>query len=365
MSLATVFFASISERFIDLPVWMEMLILATLFFGLLIFFWAWISKIKHQKKDLQRQLIEKTELLLHTTQRETKAREKAIEIAESKTKLLNRLNYEIRTPMSGVMGMVSLLAETPLNPEQREFNDTIRNCSESLINVINDILLGDVLAHAKIESGAELEQNEFDLRNAIEEIFEVFANQVSQKDVELIYQVDHRIPAKLIGDNNRLKQVLMNLVDNAIRFTKQGEIFVRVWIKGEGANGMIDLGFEVKDSGVGMAADELKFLMHTISEPGAQRSGVGLFLCNRLVDIMGGEFNVDSQVKEGTTVRFNIQARIEATEQPANPDMAEIVGKRVLIVEDNQILRNVLREELLHWKLVPFIAENANRKIRY
>src|SRR5688500_7125927 len=120
MTLTTAFFGAISDGLLDLPVWIEMTILGAFAGSIVIFFWAWVGRLKHQKLELTRQLIEKTELLTYTSQRESKAREKAIEIAESKTKLLNSLNYEIRTPMSGVMGMVSLLAETPLNSEQRE-----------------------------------------------------------------------------------------------------------------------------------------------------------------------------------------------------------------------------------------------------
>jgi CheY-like chemotaxis protein len=363
MILTTAFFGTISERLIHLPVWIEMSILGAFISGMVIFFWAWIAQLKHQKMELKRQLVEKTELLNYCEQRESRAREKVIEIAESKTKLLNSLNYEIRTPMSGVMGMVSLLAETPLNPEQRECNETIRNCGEGLIAVINDILLGDVLAHAKVESGAELEESEFDLRNAIEETFDVFTHQVSQKDIELIYQVDHRIPAQLISDSARVKQVLMNLVDNAIRFTKQGEIVVRVWLKGEDATERLDLGFEVKDSGIGIASDDLKFLLHTISQPDAQRTGVGLFLCNRLVQRMGGVLKIDSQPNEGTTVRFNIHVKANTTTQHIQPEMAGVKGKKVLIIEDNTALRNILREELVHLQLIPFVAESGSEAL--
>lgn len=363
MTLTTAFSGAISDGLLDLPVWIEMTILGASTGTIVIFFWAWVGRLKHQKLELTRQLVEKTELLTYTMQRESKAREKAIEIAESKTKLLNSLNYEIRTPMSGVMGMVSLLAETPLNPEQRECNETIRNCGESLIAVINDILLGDVLAHAKIESGAELEENEFDLRNAIEEAFEVFTHQVSQKDIELIYQVDHRIPAQVISDSRRLKQVLMNLVDNAIRFTKSGEVVIRVWIKGENTNGTLDLGFEVKDSGAGITTQDLKFLTHTIAQSDAQRTGVGLFLCNRLVQRMEGTLTIDSQVNEGTTVRFNIHVKAKTTTQLMYPEMAEVNGKKVLIIEDNVALRNILRDELLHLQLVPFVAESGSEAL--
>jgi CheY-like chemotaxis protein len=363
MVFVTAFFGAISDGFSHLPVWVEMSIVSVIIGGMVIFFWGWIAKLRHQKMELKRQLIEKTELLTYCEQREGRAREKVIEIAESKTKLLNSLNYEIRTPMSGVMGMVSLLAETPLNAEQRECNETIRNCGESLIAVINDILLGDVLAHAKVESGAELEESEFDLRNAIEETFDVFTHQISQKDLELVYQVDPRIPSQLISDSTRVKQVLMNLVDNAIRFTKHGEIVVRVWIIAEGANGVLDLGFEVQDSGVGISSDDLKFLTHTISQPDAQRAGVGLFLCSRLVHRMEGDLKIDSQLNEGTTVRFNIHVKANASTQPVYPEMAGIKGKKVLIIEDNTALRSILREELLNWQLVPFVAESGREAL--
>jgi len=353
---------SLLEMFM-LPIWGEVLIVVGLMSSIFIFFWMWINRIKHQKMELQRQLVEKTELLSYSTERERKTLEKAAEINLTKKRLLSRINHEIRTPMSGVMGMVSLLTETPLNQEQKEYNETIRNCGESLLIVINDILLGDVLAHSKIESNtAELEQNDFDLRNSIEEVFDVFASQAAQKDIELVYQVDHRIPAHVMGDNTRLKQVLMNLVENSIKFTKQGEILIRVTVKGDVSNA-IELCFDVRDSGVGITADELKFITHTISEPGAQRSGVGLFLCNRLVGIMGGVMTIESNVKEGTMVRFTIQVSASTYTQRYHSDMIGVEGKKILLVEDNATLRNVIQEELLHWNLIPIVANSGSHAL--
>jgi CheY-like chemotaxis protein len=343
--------------------WLEILIVVGLILSLLIYFLIYIKRIKHQKNELQRQLIEKSELLSYSAERERKALEQAAEIDQAKKKLLGRINHEIRTPMSGVMGMVTLLAETPLNNEQKEYNDTIRNCGDSLLTVINDILLGDVLAHSKVESNAaELEQKDFDLRNSIEEVFDVFASQAAQKDIELVYQIDHRIPSHIIGDNTRLRQVLMNLVENSVKFTKQGEILIRVSIKGEQSK-TLDLGFEIKDSGCGISTDDLQFLSHSISQPGAQRSGVGLFLCNRLVGIMGGSLSLDSQLKEGTTVWFNIQVSSGSNGQRIHPEMVGVEGKKILVVEDNATLRNVLLEELLHWKLVPIVANSAEQAL--
>lgn len=360
MTVVTVFLSALFPKHIALPLWAELLIIGTVLASVLIFFWTWVRRLKHEKMELQRLLVEKTELLSHTAERERKALEKATTIDQEKTTLLSRINHEIRTPMNGVMGMVLLLAETPLSHEQREYNETIRNCGESLLTVINDILLRDVLAHAKVESSAaELEQKDFDLRNSIEEVFDVFASQAAQKDIELVYQVDHRVPAQVMGDNRRLRQVLMNLVENSIKFTRRGEIFIRVWIQGEETNAF-DLGFEVTDSGMGISPKDLRFLTHSISQQGAQRSGIGLFLCNRLVGLMGGELTIESQLKEWTTVRFNIMANRSALPAQRTPmDRANVKGKKILVVEDNATLRNVLVEELLQWKLVPVIAESG------
>jgi signal transduction histidine kinase len=153
--------------------WLELVIIGGVICSLLLFFWIRISQLRHEKMEFRRQLIEKTELLSYAEARERKALEKAAEIDRTKKKLLSRINHEIRQPMNGVMGMVSLLADTPLSNEQRDYNQTIRNCGESLLTVINDILLGDVLAHAKVDSAADLEQKDFDLCNAIEEVFDV------------------------------------------------------------------------------------------------------------------------------------------------------------------------------------------------
>lgn len=339
--------------------WLELVIIGVVIISLLIYFWVRINRIKHEKMELHRQLVEKVEVLTHLTEREKRAHEKALQIDEDRKKLLSRINHEIRTPMNGIMGMVSLLTETPLTTEQNEYKETIKNCGESLLMVINDILLGDVLAHAKVDSNtAELEKKEFDLRNSIEDVFEIFANQAAQKDVELVYQIDHRLPAHVIGDNARLRQVLMNLLENAIKFTRQGEIFVKVYRNNETLD-TLELGFEITDSGTGISPDDLKFISHTLSQPGAQQNGVGLFLCNRLVQFMGGSLSIESRVQEGTRVRFNIIVHTVPNIQRPHLEMVGAEGKKVLVVEDNATLRQVIQQELLHWKLVPITAESG------
>ncbi|MEO8472115.1 MAG: response regulator [Chryseolinea sp.] len=348
---------------LGLPPWAEWVIVI-FFTGLFtISFWLWISRMLHEKRELQRLLIEKSEMLTYAADREQRAIERAAETDKTKKHLLSIINHEIRTPMSGVMGMVSLLADTPLTNEQKEYNQTIKNCGESLLNVINDILLSDVLAHSKIESGAaELEQQDFDLRSSIEEVYDVFASHAALKDIELIYQIDHRIPEQVIGDNARLRQILMNLVENSIKFIKRGEIFIKIEIRNEEARSL-DLSFEVRDSGDGISADDLKFLSTTIAQPDAHRTGIGLFLSNRLAGIMGGTLTIDSRINEGTTVVFNIKVATSSIIQRPHLPMTSVSGKKVLIVEDNPTLRNVLMEELQHYKLLPVVADSGTQAL--
>lgn len=357
--MAVYTFPTAMEAFMVLPLWAKVTTIIVVVFSVLLYFWRKIKLLTHEKMELQRFLVEKNELWTYAVEREKKALEKASEIDSAKKKLLSTINHQIRTPMNGVIGMVTLLSETSLTPEQVEYNETIRSCSENLLTVINDILLSDVLAYSKVESNSdEFSNKDFNLRNAIEEVFDVFASQAAQKDVELIYHLDNKIPAHVVGDDGRLRQVLMNLLENSIKFTNQGEIYIKVWIRNEEAE-VMDLGFEVLDSGIGIPPNEVKFLMHSISQAGAQRSGVGLFLCNRLVAIMGGSLSIDSRVNEGTVVRFNILVSSSKEPSRAHVEMMAVEGKKVLIVEDNLTLRNVLQQELLNWKLVPILAESG------
>jgi CheY-like chemotaxis protein/signal transduction histidine kinase len=347
------------DVFMVLPLWAKVTTIVVFVLLVLVYFWRRIKQLTHEKLELQRLLVEKNELWSYAAEREKKALEKASEIDSAKKKLLSTINHQIRTPMNGVIGMVSLLSETPLTPEQVEYNETIRSCSENLLTVINDILLSDVLAYSKVESNSdEFSNKDFNLRNAIEEVFDVFASQAAQKDVELIYRLENKIPAHVVGDDARLRQVLMNLLENSVKFTNRGEIYIEVWIRGEEA-GILDLGFEIRDSGIGIPPNEVKFLMHSISQAGAQRSGVGLFLCNRLVASMGGALTIDSRINEGTVVRFNILVSVSTEPQRVHVEMMGVEGKKVLIVEDNLTLRNVLQQELLNWKLVPILAESG------
>ncbi|MEO6456366.1 MAG: histidine kinase dimerization/phospho-acceptor domain-containing protein, partial [Ginsengibacter sp.] len=162
-------------------------------------------------------------------EKESKAREDMAQMEHAKAKMLSSMSHEIRTPMNGVIGMASLLAETTLNEEQREYIETILGCSKSLLTRVNDILINDLLDFSKVESNnGELEQKKFNLCNCIEEVLEMFAGKAAETSVDLIYQLDTDVPLQVVGDSKRLSQVLINLVENAFESTKQGEIFVKV-----------------------------------------------------------------------------------------------------------------------------------------
>jgi CheY-like chemotaxis protein/anti-sigma regulatory factor (Ser/Thr protein kinase) len=224
-------------------------------------------------------------------------------------------------------------------------------------------LLGDVLAHAKVESTSiALEQKDFDLRNCIEEVFDIFASQAGAADIELVYRVDHRIPSQVIGDSSRLRQILMNLVDNAMRFTKRGEIFINVSIRSQQADA-VDLDFEVRDSGEGIAPDQLEFLKRTISRSDAMHSGVGLVLCHRLVDLMDGRLEIESKEREGTLVKFNVRVHFGSYTVRQQPESISLEGKKILIVEDNATLRNVLIEEMELHKMIPVVANSGKQAL--
>jgi signal transduction histidine kinase len=171
-------------------------------------------------EELHRQ---KEEIILQREKAE-KARHEAELANQAKSVFLATMSHEIRTPMNGVLGMASLLAETSLTPEQTEYTDTIIGSGEALLTVINDIL-----DFSKIESGnLELDNHSFDLRQCIEEVMDVFSAKVAQKGLDLIYQIDYQIPAQIVGDSHRLRQILLNLISNAMKFTQRGEIFLKV-----------------------------------------------------------------------------------------------------------------------------------------
>ncbi|HSD57845.1 MAG TPA: response regulator, partial [Methanotrichaceae archaeon] len=332
-------------------------------------------RVTERTKDLQRanERLEKINEALIVEVKERKKVEAELTVAKdsaeaalkAKAEFLANMSHEIRTPMNAVIGFTSLLLEEPLTEEQKDDLERIRINGDALLSIINDIL-----DFSKMESDKlVLEEYQFNLRQCVEEAIDLIAFQASEKGLNLAYIIDKIVPDTIIGDPTRLRQVLGNLLSNAIKFTDEGDILLSVSSKKN--NDVQEIHFTVQDTGIGIPQDRMNLLFQSFNqmEPSTTRlyggTGLGLAISKKLVEMMGGRIWAESEVNVGSAFHLTINASAVQSEPQLAAVSPQMVGKSVLIVEDNKINRRILSKQIYDWGMISTAAVSGREALKY
>lgn len=315
--------------------------------------------------------------LLRNLQRERNRAEAAVERAKiadrAKSEFLANMSHEIRTPMNGVMGMAELLAKSELNARQRTFTDIIVKSGASLLTIINDIL-----DFSKIDAGQmELDPEPFNLSSAIEDVATLISARVAEKDLELIVRIDPNVPASLIGDAGRFRQIITNILGNAVKFTDVGHIYVNAFVVPvfdgngdeivDGEN--VDIRIDIEDTGVGILQEQADAIFEKFSQVDGsatrkhEGTGLGLSISSSLVRLMNGQISVKSEIDEGST--FSIELSMAVDKKVVKPKLLprDVSGSSILIVDDNEVNRAILTEQTQAWRFDSACAVNGKEAL--
>ena len=277
----------------------------------------------------------------------------------AKSEFLANMSHEIRTPMNGVLGMAELLAKTDLTPRQKTFTDVIVKSGNALLTIINDIL-----DFSKINAGQlTLDPAPFQLVEAVEDVATLVSAHVAEKNLELIVRVDPHLPAFVVGDAGRFRQIVTNLLGNAVKFTEKGHVLIDV--SGETTDGLVQMKVRVEDTGMGIPAEKLQSVFEKFAQVDGsstrrhEGTGLGLAISARLVDLMGGKIGVESEIGRGSVFWFSVPLPVHEEQARDESVPVDVTGARVLVIDDNPVNREILLEQLRSWGFDCAAAESG------